>query len=271
MPKSTTFLLLADNVQFDAEQMLRAALSQCVTVPPQVALVNVHSTQEIAHAFQRARRDHSMVALALLDTYLRQTAHFYGRHANVPLVDLIEPVTLRLADMLEMKPEDNPVLSRHLDESYFRRIEAIEFAVAHDDGLRSQDLHLAEIVLTGVSRTSKTPLSMYLASHGWLVANVPLVADIEPPPQLFEVDPNRVFALTIRPERLAMLRMVRLTRLGMSAPVNYADTEYIERDLQHARGVIMRGKGWTVVDATSKSIEETASEVVQSLGTHTEI
>ncbi len=141
------------------------------------------------------------------------------------------------------------------------RIEAIEFAVAHDDGLRAHELDRAEIVLTGVSRTSKTPLSMYLASHGWLVANIPLVANTEPPPQLFLADPTRVFALTIEAERLALLRRVRLTRLGMSAPTDYAELDYIREELRHARDIFRRG-GWGTIDVTSKSIEESASEII---------
>ena len=117
-----------------------------------------------------------------------------------------------------------------IDEEYDRRIEAVEFTVKHDDGRRTDELHLAEIVLVGVSRTSKTPLSMYLANRGWKVANVPLALGMEPPKNLFELPKRKVIALTIDPERLASLREVRAERLG-TRKLGYADLETVRKEM----------------------------------------
>jgi len=264
MSEARVFYLLADTQEMDPRPMFTAALRACGADDATLvaATPTVGSRQDIAAAYQAAHDANAGVAHALVNSQLRQAALFFARHFNVPSVDLLGAAILRLADILELSPTNRPDLFQPIGEDYFRRIEAIEFAVAHDDGLRAHELDRAEIVLTGVSRTSKTPLSMYLASHGWLVANVPLVANTEPPPQLFLADPTRVFALTIEAERLALLRRVRLTRLGMSAPTDYAELDYIREELRHARDIFRRG-GWGMIDVTSKSIEESASEIIQ--------
>ncbi len=262
MSEGRIFHLLTDTHEMDPQPVFMAALRACgVSDAELITAPLIRSRQDMAAAYQAAHEAQASVAHAFVDSHLRQSALFFARHFDVPTVDLLGSAILRLADLLKLSPTTRPELFQPIGEDYFRRIEAIEFAVAHDDGLRSHELDRAEIVLTGVSRTSKTPLSMYLASHGWLVANVPLIADTEPPPQLFLTDPARVFALTIEAERLALLRRVRLTRLGMSAPTDYAELDYIREELRHARDIFRRG-GWGTIDVTSKSIEESASEII---------
>jgi hypothetical protein len=266
MTRTTTFHILSDTTSVDPEIPLRAALAACdVPEPTIVRYPQVQAKEGVATAYESAHETNGIVVHALFDSALRQSAHLLERELHVHSIDLIGPIVVGLIDLLEIPRSAKPDFFRHLDEDYFRRIEAIEFAVAHDDGLRPQDLGRAEIVLIGVSRTSKTPLSMYLASHGWFVANVPLVLDVDPPQTLFEVDPRKVFGLTIRPERLAMLRRVRLTRLGISGPERYADLEYVRNDLRHAHEVFQRGQTWRLIDVTGKAIEETANEVIQLL------
>ena len=260
------FYLLVDTDQVTLEPQLRAALAECALNEPYIVRYPlIRSRQDVAAAYEAARRENGIVVHALFNSQLRQSAHLFERELHVHSIDLVGPLIANLADLLEVSPSTRPELFRHLSEEYFRRIEAIEFAVAHDDGLRPHELDRAEIILVGVSRTSKTPLSMYLASHGWLVANVPLILGLDPPHELFEVDPKKVFGLVIRPERLAMLRRVRLTRLGFNAPENYADLDYVREDLRHAQDIFRRSGGWRVIDVTGKAIEETANEVIQLL------
>jgi regulator of PEP synthase PpsR (kinase-PPPase family) len=154
-----------------------------------------------------------------------------------------------------------PGLLRQLDESYFDRIDAIEFTVRHDDGRNPDDLLQAKLVLVGVSRTSKTPLSIFLAYRGWRVANVPIIANLEPPPALFRVDRRRVVALTIQPHRLVDLRQARLNRMARGVSFDYARPDHIQQELDWADLVVRRGR-WSVVDVTKKSIEETAAEII---------
>jgi len=152
-----------------------------------------------------------------------------------------------------------------LNEEYFRRIETIEFALRHDDGQRAHELSQAEIVLVGVSRTFKTPLSVYLSFKGWFVANVPIVLKTKPPPALFDLPPGRICGLTIDPARLAELRHVRQEYLG-GAMGDYADPDFVCREVEYALSIFRSQRGWPVVDVTDKPIEETASEILALVG-----
>ena len=263
MSAARSFHLLSDSPQWDLTLLLAPVLAQA-RLPSPIFFSHSppQSGQDVGRVYRQAADEGGMVVHALANGNLRESALFYARTLNVPSIDMVGHAVVRLLDLMNIQPETHPEVYHHINEDYFRRIEAIEFAVAHDDGLRPAELHRAEIVLTGVSRTSKTPLSMYLATHGWLVANVPLVIGVAPPPSLFEVDPRKVFALTIRPERLALLRQVRVTRLGRMAVNDYADIGYVREDLLHARDVFERG-GWDRIDVTSNSIEESAAEVIR--------
>jgi len=263
MPELPAFHLLCDVPHIDPATLLEPALEQMLDegrprfsrYPP--AQTDAH----VQRVFVGAQADGGIVVHALVDSHLRLTASTLSRVMNVPSIDLIGPMMVRLTDLLGVLPKSRPALYRQIDELYFRRIEAIEFAVEHDDGVRPQELDRAEIVLVGVSRTSKTPLSMYLASHGWLVANVPLVDQVEPPEKLFELDRRKVFGLSIRPDRLAILRQVRVSKLGISEAPGYAGFTNIQNELAHAREIFARG-GWQVLDVSSRSIEESANDIL---------
>jgi regulator of PEP synthase PpsR (kinase-PPPase family) len=157
-----------------------------------------------------------------------------------------------------------PGLLRGMNAEYFRRIEAVEFTVKHDDGQECRNLHKADIVLAGVSRSSKTPLSIYLAHRGWKVANVPIVAGIAPPPELLQLDPGRVAGLLIDPQRLMELRAARLVHMGQSPRTEYADYDKIEDEIRAARR-LFRQQRWAVIDVSAKAVEETANEVLHKL------
>jgi regulator of PEP synthase PpsR (kinase-PPPase family) len=175
------------------------------------------------------------------------------------------PLVTRLSLLFNAPPKARPGLARQLEKSYYRRIEAVEFTVRHDDGRNVADLDRADIVLTGVSRTSKTPVSIYLSYQGWRVANVPIILNIDPPRQLFEVDPRKVVAFTIRPERLAAHRAARMKARGLdlirhSTP--YVDLDHIRQELAYGLAIFQHAPFWPIIDVTNKPIEETASEVV---------
>lgn len=176
-------------------------------------------------------------------------------------VDLLGPAVATLSSVTGFKPTGEAGAVRRTDQEYFDRIEAMEFAVKHDDGRNPEALIEADIVLIGVSRSSKTPLAMYLAFKGWRVANVPLAPGVTPPPELFDLDPRRVFGLVTTAEILMDIRTERMRELGAYVP-GYAEREAVEQELEEARA-LMRRIGCLVVSTGGRAIEEAAQEIVR--------
>ncbi len=201
----------------------------------------------------------------IVDPELRSQLAFTLRHLDVPSVDLMGPALDTLSALLGDRPACTPGVIHRTDERYFRRIEAMEYFVAHDDGRGADDLSDADIVLIGVSRTSKTPLSMYLAFQGYRVANVPLARGVDPPPSIFEVDPMRLFGLLSTADIVAGIRERRLGD-GESRvrAASYADPEEVARELEEAHA-LMRRLGCFVVRTDRKAIEESAAEITARL------
>jgi regulator of PEP synthase PpsR (kinase-PPPase family) len=158
-----------------------------------------------------------------------------------------------------------PSAEMPLSAEYFRRVEAIEFAVKSDDGKEPRNLHKADLVVVGVSRTSKTPLSTYLAGRGLKVANVPLVLDVEPPKELYELPGYRVVGLTIDVDQLMDIRKQRLQQLGMPVDANYGLRDHVKAELEYAHGLFRVHPDWMVVDVTNCAIEETATIILDAL------
>ncbi|MGZ5971236.1 MAG: kinase/pyrophosphorylase, partial [Polyangiales bacterium] len=163
---------------------------------------------------------------------------------------------------LDAEPLGTPSVSLPLSEEYFRRIEAVEFAVKSDDGKEPRNFKKADLVLAGVSRTSKTPLSTYLANRGIKVANCPLVLGVPVPPELNEVQQDRIVALTIGLDQLVEIRRARLRQLGMPADTNYGLREHVKEELDYAEGIFRAHPQWPVIDVTGRAIEETAGIIV---------
>lgn len=184
---------------------------------------------------------------------------------GIAAVDLLGPAIGTIAALTGLAPKGIPGIIHRTDEHYFKRIACMEYAVEHDDGRGANDLSEADIVLIGVSRTSKTPLSMYLALQGYRVANIPLAPQMEPPQALFEVDPARVFGLVTTVETIAPIRSQRLgTAQAQSAAGSYADPDAIELEFAYAR-TLMKRLGCFVVHTDGKAIEESATEIIERL------
>ena len=221
----------------------------------------VETVDDLRLAVNRAKGRPAVVLYTLVDAELRAAMRQLCRSARVHYSDILgqpmEAVAKVSGRAAQMRPGARPVL----DEQYFRRISAIEFAVRYDDGVPS-GLTEADIVLVGVSRTSKTPLSMYLGYLGHKTANVPIVKGIDPPAELWEVEPARVVGLTIDAERLAEIRYERARRLGGGDHRNYTQLVEIYDELDEAAAVHRR-LGCPVIDTTELSIEETAARVIR--------
>jgi [pyruvate, water dikinase]-phosphate phosphotransferase / [pyruvate, water dikinase] kinase len=258
--------VVSDATGATGRRVVEAALAQFSGAEVTVDQVpGVREVRDIEQLIQKAAQVGGTIVHTLVVPELRQAMLAEGRRRHVVTIDLIGPLVARLSETLELSPMARPGLLRQLDESYFERIGAIDFAVRHDDGRNPDDLSQADLVLVGVSRTSKTPISIFLAYRGWRVANVPLIVDLEPPPALFQVDRRRVIALTIESSRLVKLRQVRQARMVRGVSLNYASVEHIQQELDWA-DLILRRERWPVVDVTNKSIEECAAEVIDLQG-----
>jgi len=155
-----------------------------------------------------------------------------------------------------------PGLVRKMDEEYFKKVDAIEFAVKYDDGKDPRGILRADVVVIGVSRTSKTPLCMYLAHKGIKAANVPLVPEVAPPEEIFMLPPHKLIGLVIQPAQLNEIRRERLKTLGLTSTADYASMERILKELEYAENIMKRA-GCSVIDVTNKAVEETATRVLE--------
>jgi len=248
--------------------VVQAALSQFNTSQVEVVtLPHVRTFEQIEAILDRADRTGGVVVYTMVAAEFRQRIYELGRLKGVPTVDILGPVLTRFSDILEVSPLAQPGLFRQLDQKYFKRIEAVDYTIKHDDGVGLATLDQAEIVLLGVSRTSKTPVSIYLAYRGWKAANVPVVLGQPLPEELFTVDPRRVVALTINPDRLQLIRQERARHQRSGALVEYTDPRLIGDEV--AYGVCLyRQHGWPIIDVTFRSIEETATEAARIMFSH---
>lgn len=254
--------VISDGTGGTASRALDAALTQFENIPVQIEIrPRVTSEEQIHKIIHEAIQVNALVVHTLVSNELRQVILHLGRRHNVETIDLLGPLLDRLSSQLAVSPAEKPGLFRQINESYFRRIETMEFAIKHDDGLRVEELHKAEIVLVGVSRTFKTPLSIYLSFKGWFAANVPIVLNIPPPPILFELPQGKVFGLTMNARRLVTLRETRQEYLR-NAVSEYSELEYIRRELLYALHIFDHDPPFPVIDVTGKPIEEIASEII---------
>jgi regulator of PEP synthase PpsR (kinase-PPPase family) len=257
---------ISDATGKTSEGVVRAALTQFVD--PDVEIIRyggVRSASQIREIVEEAKQTRGFIVHTLVAEDLRLSMFTEGRAANVATIDLMGPMLAHLSELLATKPRAVPGAFQPFDSAYLQRIDAINFTVRHDDGQNIDDLEEAEIVLVGVSRTSKTPLSIYLAYRGWRVANVPIMLGVDPPGLLFSLPRRRVVGLVIKPERLTELRRVRVDHMGIPT-LGYADLEHIRKELTHFYELVERRRDWPLVDVSVKPIEESAAEIVSLLG-----
>ena len=257
--------VLSDSTGNLARHMLAAFLTQF----PQGAFAPrfksfVQTGADVERAFAEIRATPGAVVHAVVSAELKDGITARCRDLNLPACDLTGPFVEFLARESGIRPDANVRRLHDVDAAYHHRIRALEFTLEHDDGLGLDTLHEADIVLVGVSRTSKTPTSIYLAQQGHRVANVSLAQVVEPPPQLLALPPRRVVALVIDPGQLAEIRTRRQTGWRM-ATTSYNDPEHVRTEMAWARRLYAR-QGWPVLDVTDQAIEETAARVLAMVG-----
>ncbi len=262
MGQNQHIFVVSDATGQTAEMVLQAALVQFQGAKVEIhRLGQIRTREQIAEVVREAARVKGFIVHTFVSEELRQVILSEGMRWDVATIDLLGPLLFRLEDLLKVPPLAKPGLFRQLQEDYHRRIEVLEFAVKHDDGQNVKDLVQADIVLIGVSRTSKTPLSIYLAGRGWKVANIPVILRMPLPEEVLRIEQQKIVGLTIKAERLLELRRARLARMEAGLDLAYADPEQIREELDYSRSLFRRF-GWPVIDVTNKAIEETASEIL---------
>jgi regulator of PEP synthase PpsR (kinase-PPPase family) len=222
----------------------------------------VRSQQHLDRIVDELAASPGLVLYTLVNDDTRLRLEERCRALGLPHVAPLDTVTAALEDRLGQEAKGRPGRQHLMDEAYFARVDAIHFTIAHDDGANWDNWEEADIVLAGVSRTSKTPTSIYLANRGYKVSNIPLVMESPPPAVLFSLRHPLVVGLTTAPRRLIEIRRNRLLSLNETAETAYIDQERVEREVAFARR-IFSDHNWPVIDVTRRSIEETAAAVMK--------
>ena len=255
----------SDSLGETAERVARAAASQYDKQEFNIIRVPyIRSEQQIEELVCKAEANKAMICYTIISPSLRRKLRELTKTANVTVVDIIGPMLAGVGTLTDTEPTLKAGMIHQLDEEYFKRVEAIEFAVKYDDGKNPMGFLKADIVIVGVSRTSKTPLSMYLANKQLKVANVPLVPEIPPPEELFKVPSSRIIGLLIDPYTLNEIRCARLKAMGLTDGANYADIRRIQEELEYARA-IMQQLHCMIINVSNRAIEETASLILEYL------
>ena len=228
---------------------------------PVVIIPDVSDEARLEEIVLRAKKDGGLITHTMVNPDLRKALIQLAAEHEVEQIDFMGKLADYLDRTLGIPSLKAPGLFREINQRYFDRIDAIEFTLNQDDGMSPERLHKAEIILCGVSRSGKTPLSVYLAMYGWKVANVPLVDGIKPPRELFEVDPQRVFGLYIGMQYLIAHRIKRLKSLPRHDSSNYTDEQKVKREIRNASFIFRKG-GFTVVHVSNKPVESSANEIL---------
>ena len=253
---------LSDSLGETAEMVARATASQFDEGDLDIIRLSyINSVEQIQECLAEAAQSTCIICHTLVSPELREALQTQADKHNITTVDIMGPMIQATQKFSGLVPRLKPGLIHRLDQDYFSRVEAVEFAVKYDDGKNPSGLSRADIVIIGISRTSKTPLSMYLAHKKLKVANIPLVPECMPPEQLYEVPPQKVVGLIIDPKKLNGIRNERMKFMGLPPENNYANIDRINQELEFARS-IMDKIGCPVIDVSNKAIEETANRIL---------
>lgn len=254
--------LLSDSTGETLETIAKAALAQYDDVETQRHFwPMVRSEAHLERILQEIGQNPGLVLYTLVNPAIRTMLESRCRAMGLPAVAPLDGVTDALSSMLGQEAKARPGRQHALDAAYFARVEAIQFTIAHDDGIAPEDWEEADIVLAGVSRSSKTPTSIYLANRGYRTANIPIVIESPPPPILFTLTHPLVVGLTTSAERLVQIRRNRLLSLNQRTETAYVEQEAVAREVAYARRMFA-DNGWPVIDVTRRSIEETAAAII---------
>ncbi|ADL12226.1 pyruvate, water dikinase regulatory protein [Acetohalobium arabaticum] len=257
-----TVFIVSDSIGETAETVVNAVISQFGTDQIEIKkFTNITSIAKLSEVVSRAKDRKVIIAYTIVLPELCEHLKKAAKAAEIPIVDVIGPAMLKFSELLGQKPKLEPGLNRQLDQEYFERISCIDYAIRCDDGKELKKLEEADVVIIGVSRTSKTPLSMYLAHQGYKAANIPLMPEVDVPQELYELSAKKLVGLTIDPTVLQEIRQERLNSMQFKKQADYATMDRILKELDFAEE-IMKKLGCMIINVTNKSIEETAHKIL---------
>lgn len=260
-------IVISDGTGETASAITRAAMTQFADKEIFFTRYkNIRTREQIDAIFQEAAIHHDIVVYTIVSVELRAYIAELSKRDHVRSVDVMGPLLTTFSNFFEAEPNYQPGLLHAVNDQYFKRVAAIEFTLNHDDGRNINSLEESDVVLVGISRTSKTPLSMYLSLEGIKTVNVPIVMGVPLPEKLFQVDQRKIFGLTIDPDELFRIRKNRLTRLGLAKEEgDYADLAKVSEEIEWANRIFSENKRWPVFNVTGKALEETAAEIIKLL------
>lgn len=254
---------VSDSIGETAELVAQAVSKQFDIVDFEIKIIPyVSDTAIIDKIVDKAKQENAIIVFTIIIEEIRNYLVKKADENGIVAVDVMTPVLIQIVNKLGLSPRREPGLLRKMDDKYFKKVEAVEFAVKYDDGKDTRGIMLADIVLIGISRSSKTPLSMYLAHKNIKVANVPLVPEVELPEELFCIPKDKIIGLSIDSEQLIRIRKERLKSLGLKDTANYANIERILEEINYSNKVMER-IGCRVIDTTNKAVEEIASIILE--------
>ncbi len=263
-PHAKRIVIVSDGTGETAAQMANAAMVQFSDQDIYFTRYkNVRTEGQIRAICEDAAANHDLLVYTIVSVELRQYLATQARDLKIESVDLLGPLLVGLASYFGYEPKSVAGLLHDVNERYFHRIEAMEYTIQHDDGRDLTGLEKADLVILGISRTSKTPLSMYLSHQGWRVANIPLINGFAIPEELYAIDQRRVIGLTIDAGDLAQIRRARLERLGHDKGGEYADPDKVVEEIEYANELFRKNRKWPIFNVTGKALEETASEIIK--------
>jgi regulator of PEP synthase PpsR (kinase-PPPase family) len=268
IPEKKFIYLVGEGTGETINKIARAALVQFSREKFEVkSFFMVKDKQDLSRIAKYAVEDRALIAFSIVEPSLRDFLIAEAHRIGLKAIDVIGDFIMQLSIFLGEKPLSIPGRQYILDEDYFRRIDAINFAVKHDDGKHPQGMKDADIVLVGLSRTGKTPLSTYLANQGWKVANVPIHPNMDSPQELLEINKRKVFGLVISVESLVKLREARLEQLGLMPYAKYADPIQVEEEIEWCSEFFKQHPRWRVIDVSNKAIEEVSACIIRAYQT----
>lgn len=265
MAQEMHFHLISDATGETVSSMARACLIQFEQIVPIFhSWKLIKNRRQLEIVLEEIRENRGTVIFTLVSDDLRKMLEDFCREQQLPCIAILDPLIEALSGVLGSSSRKEPGRQHTLDAEYFGRMDAMDFALVHDDGQSVWSLHEADVILVGVSRTSKTPTCLYLANQGIKAANIPFVPKCPLPPELDQVTGPLIVGLTNDPDRLVQVRRTRLRLLKEATEMDYIDLEVVRSEVVEARRFFSR-KGWTVIDVSRRSIEETAAEIVMLL------
>jgi len=261
--------LISDSTGGTLNSVVKACLAQFEGVEAEQHFWPLIRTQkQLLTAIEGIRKHPGLAFYTLVDEGLAKALEKHCQGMGVPTISILHPVLQMMSGYFGMTSLAEPGLQHKLNEEYFARMDAVDYALHHDDGQKNdRDIAKADVILVGVSRTSKTPTCIYLANRGVKAANVPYVPGIPFPEKVIELKKPMFVALTAAPERLIDIRRNRLQQLGEIRSTDYLDADRVQEEVREARRFYNR-MGWPVIDVTRRSIEETAAEILGLLEAH---